>query len=581
MKKLCALFMALILVLSLAACSSSDIDKLVDKITDSTDTAKDGDGEKITEAVTPVATTTPEPTKEATTPTPTETVEPTAAPTEEPTPTEEVVSTAIEGPEVKTLPNMDDVYEAYYNYVRDCMDEEYTYFDTMRFGLAYIDDDELPELLVADADYHGCGVKVIFYNNGEPKQVGEFGEFGGFAYHKKENSIISFYMGMGVIQTAKLHVDKDLNAVTDTLLYYTDMNSTCTINDVEVDRETYDKASDEISISPTGKSALIVEYEDMLPYYPYVCYPELIDAFEKMNEELKSPEYEKFSGYSNEQMEQLYGAWSLIKAFVAVDDYNIDYDMSSVSEDGFEVYSEATVSKENGLGLWVSTYKDGEMINSASPSEYAMKLIYYPTGIAEGVDYGWCVEGYQPYFVDYNWKYYACTDDEDHLIVYVSRELEGQTDEYGYPLSDFLVLTYERTFNEQDYANVYATVNRAADKDIAGKYAYTADEYIWIHPDDADLIKQYGLPEDLNGYDYEIVDAGDDPFVFYVDENTYIEILDFDSFKRRTITADELPAMDKYDTGFVGEYMICFDGVNEKGNYEGMTAAGLIFDYTG
>ncbi len=45
-------------------------------------------------------------------------------------------------------------------------------------------------------------------------------------------------------------------------------------------------------------------------------------------------------------------------------------------------------------------------------------------------------------------------------------------------------------------------------------------EVVIVHPEDTDLIKQYGLSEDLDGYDYEMVDLPDDGLILYANKTT-------------------------------------------------------------
>ncbi len=573
-------------MLGLTACGKSEDEEparnATEVVTDSvTESVTPTEEEKPTEEVKPTEeavvteapVTDPDVTAE---PTPTEE----AAPTEEPVPTDEPISSDVPGPEVSELPDMQKVFDTYYEYVRSNMDDEYSLFETMRFGLAFIDNDDLPELLIADASYHASGVKIIFYNNGNPVNVGEVGEYGCFSYFKKENHIVSSFMGMGIVTISKLHVDPDFKLVDDINLY-SDENAdeiVLKVDDVEVDEDIYDEKYEEVFASKAGKTILYVNYFDLLPYYPYACNEDLKDAFDQMYEELKDDNYIAFSGYSNENLDKIYDSWDLIKgeAFLKGNEPMYYAPGDENSTEGLEMYSSAYVDPSSGMGIWLSTYLNGDDFAPLTITSYAMDLVYYNSGIGEGLDYGWSVEAKSE---STDWSIFACVDDEDHLIIAMSRDYEGEVDEYGYPVSDWIVLTYERS-EEIEYTEesdkVFANISRAEDKDVDGKYAFKAKEYIWIFPDDTELIEQYNLPEDLDGYDYELVSLDKEEYIFYIDEDTYIDIIDFDNFPGyKNLEADEFAARE-----YFGDFMVFFypDGSDD---YAGKTAVSLIMDYTG
>ena len=125
MKKICAILMILVLVLSTTACSSKDIDDLVDKFTGTTDAPKDNSDDKQDAVTTPTAEVTPEATQAPTsTPTPVPTEEVTATPepevTEEPTPTEDpaIVDITTEGADEELLNN---IFRAYTDCAVSCI----------------------------------------------------------------------------------------------------------------------------------------------------------------------------------------------------------------------------------------------------------------------------------------------------------------------------------------------------------------------------------------------------------------------------------------------------------------------------
>jgi len=71
-----------------------------------------------------------------------------------------------------------------------------------RFALVYIDDDDIPELFIADASSNANGVKMYNYYNGSVTLLSfggytEFGQAGRVDYYEKENEIVMSSTGMG------------------------------------------------------------------------------------------------------------------------------------------------------------------------------------------------------------------------------------------------------------------------------------------------------------------------------------------------------------------------------------------------
>lgn len=66
-----------------------------------------------------------------------------------------------------------------------------------RFALAFIDDDEVPELLLMEDDCHAGGVKVFAYVQNRVVELGEFGSFGKMQYVENRGMIFGHFMGQG------------------------------------------------------------------------------------------------------------------------------------------------------------------------------------------------------------------------------------------------------------------------------------------------------------------------------------------------------------------------------------------------
>ena len=588
MRKIFYMLLIGLLVIGLAACSKDgkeeDNKRNATEVTGTASPAPTKEAD-VTETVTPEATpeetpvpteggdennVTPEasasPTEKAPEPTATGIPDVTATPTEEP---------VLTGNENASTPDIMTVASAYYDYVAKSMiTNNYEKAERTRFGLALIDEDDIPELLIAEDNSHGTGVKVVFYNNGDPKEVGVFGENGGFSYMKKENSILDFFMAMGIRTLSKYSVNPDLT-LKETINFRADDNGDegYKINGEDVDVDSFDEQYDEAFESDNGNKTIYVEYYDLLPYHPYLTDPALIDAFAQMYNELLDPDYDCFSGYFNDNMQKLTGSWSLIRGTASVKNIGtVEFD-SQNTENEVVMLSMATVDKFNGVGLWLSSYRGDESIDDMTLTSYAMPMTYFGTGISEGLDYGWSVKA-EPEFGD--WSYYLCMDDNDHLIIAIFREREGETDSLGNPLSDSIVLTYERDTEDYQYYSVKAELTRQADADKDGMKAFVAKEYLVVTQDDIELITKYELPEDLDGYDYEIVHPDKEAYTVFIDDDTTIEVLDFENgLSSKKITAEEFANLNAY-----GSYNLYFDP-DDAENLEGKTVLRINEDYTG
>ena len=66
------------------------------------------------------------------------------------------------------------------------------------FNLAYVDEDDIPELIIIDGLAHGHGGNVYTWYEGKVVYIGLYGQYGGFSYLDKENLIHHAYDGAGV-----------------------------------------------------------------------------------------------------------------------------------------------------------------------------------------------------------------------------------------------------------------------------------------------------------------------------------------------------------------------------------------------
>ncbi len=66
-----------------------------------------------------------------------------------------------------------------------------------RFSLVFVDDNDIPELLLMEDDCHAKGVKVFTYYQDQVVELGAFGSFGLMQYVERAGLIFSHYMGHG------------------------------------------------------------------------------------------------------------------------------------------------------------------------------------------------------------------------------------------------------------------------------------------------------------------------------------------------------------------------------------------------
>lgn len=107
--------------------------------------------------------------------------------TVEPTPTAEPAPTAVPEQVWKS---------AYRQFLENYSDSQ----ANPVFGLIYIDDDEIPELVIIGGQAHFDGADIYtIYNDQVTKVNGDYsyGEYGSFSYAPKENRIFSGYMNHG------------------------------------------------------------------------------------------------------------------------------------------------------------------------------------------------------------------------------------------------------------------------------------------------------------------------------------------------------------------------------------------------
>lgn len=98
----------------------------------------------------------------------------------------------------RIIPSGCDYALAYYGFlVEYAKESKYIEMERAKFSLAFIDDDEVPELLVFEDNSHAAGVDVYTYYQDEVTELGEFGSSGEMQYVERGGMIFSNFTGMG------------------------------------------------------------------------------------------------------------------------------------------------------------------------------------------------------------------------------------------------------------------------------------------------------------------------------------------------------------------------------------------------
>ncbi len=136
-----------------------------------------------------------------------------------------------------------------------------------RFTLAYIDDDEVPELLLIEAYCHAAGVRVFTFYQDTVVELGTFGSFGRMQYVERGGMIFDHFMGQGEANTNFYRVEEGkaellCNMHLSPPLSCNGFTEEYEIDGISVDEETY-QAQWQALYEEQGY--VLVTYEDSIP----------------------------------------------------------------------------------------------------------------------------------------------------------------------------------------------------------------------------------------------------------------------------------------------------------------------------
>lgn len=278
MKKIALILILVLLVSLLAACEGGDDVKK----------GKTRDGGKNTPTEKPTEEPTEQPTDVPTdTPTPTPTPEITGDPALTPFPLPDKIPVSIDisyagvtGPENRALlafaKFLDEKYASYGGNQVD-----------LRFGLFFLNGDQVPELWWAEGGSHAEGVNIALYAPLDKViNLGTYGEFATCYYLERGNIIVSSYEGMGAtaVSVDRLDFDKMYHAFSFEKNVYDTPDGT--VENYSIDEQPCRREDYEERVSAWMNSGIKkIDYGEGLTMigadgYPVqTCYPALYDAY--------------------------------------------------------------------------------------------------------------------------------------------------------------------------------------------------------------------------------------------------------------------------------------------------------------
>lgn len=220
--------------------------------------------------------------------------------------------------EIETWISQSPYARAYYAFLQECILNGGTPISIsynipikiwdMRFKLVFIDEDDIPELLIFLDDCHAAGVEVFTYTDDSVVGVGEFGSFGKMQYVERSGMIFDHFMGQGEAHTyffrmeggearqvSYLHSWPDNSRYLETGEYMEFYE----IDERSVTEDVYQAKWEELYDS---QEYVLIGYEDGIPLNETELLPALAQAIENLLWKRDSPQ---MLGQVSEQTEAL------------------------------------------------------------------------------------------------------------------------------------------------------------------------------------------------------------------------------------------------------------------------------------
>ncbi|MBR3439308.1 MAG: hypothetical protein IKH13_07395 [Clostridia bacterium] len=113
---------------------------------------------------------------------------------------------------------------AYKAFLKDYIKDNKVVDDTdegPKFALIYLDDDNIPELVIPQGHFHGAKCELYCYDGKEAKLLGEYGSWGGFSYRPESGVFSTGFVNQGGEETTYYKLEN--GAVTELGTFYSEL----------------------------------------------------------------------------------------------------------------------------------------------------------------------------------------------------------------------------------------------------------------------------------------------------------------------------------------------------------------------
>lgn len=415
----------------------------------------------------------------------------------------------IETPVEKEVELKEPYAQAYYTFLKEESDPVKEN-RPLRFRLAYIDDDDTPELLLMKDNSHPAGVWVYTYKNGRVVEVGEFGSIGGMQYLEKRGMIFSgFYnMGEGFSQfymlkdgtaekICEFH-DIDVEAFTEPVepLYEID---NVPVSETEYNEKFNELWSDDFISVGYNDGVVVEDIKDLKRALAREI--EDLEIETKLTADLDAGQLEALEAYSNFLIVYRPGFSKELSDRADTEwEYTADYEDSEGPKftllylDGDEIPELAVVyGLAHAHGIYLYTYTDGKVkqVGESSYGQYGGVGYMEKEGIIfSGYDnHGnlydsvYRMDGTKTVLLQESGERWVDEEDEEGQYVYEVNGKETTLEEYlaaneKWNASEEKIATYDRAFCVPD-GNIEGSVNRAMISLLLGREEYLKEKVLF------------------------------------------------------------------------------------------------------
>lgn len=417
----------------------------------------------------------------------------------------------------------------------------------LRFRLAYIDDDDTPELLLMKDNSHPAGIWVYTYKNGRVVEVGEFGSIGGMQYLEKRGMIFSGFYNMGE-GFSQFYMLKDGTA-----------EKICEFHDIDVEAFTEPVESlYEIDGVPVSEAEYDAKYNELwnddfisVGYNDGVVVEDIKDLKRALAREIEDLEIKTklAAGLDEKQLEALEAYSNFLIVYrpgfsKELSDradteweYTADYEDSEGPKftllylDGDEIPELAVVyGLAHAHGIYLYTYTDGKVkqVGDSSYGQYGGVGYMEKEGIIfSGYDnHGnlydsvYRMDGTKTVLLQESSQCWVDEEDGEGQYVYEVNGKETTLEEYlaaneKWNVSEEKIAAYDKAFCVPD-GNIEGSVNRAMISLLLDQEEYYKGQFWFVSG------KQCVELEDENVYRYiDGITEGSGPTYIYFVSNEY------------------------------------------------------------